>query len=139
MLRPPLVSALLACAFLLGACIDAPASFEPIELSRARELLQSGAVVVIDAAAPEDPRRPAPPGGVRWLVSAGATLELPELPDGAVLVVAGSQSIGFRSAAALARVRNGPVYVVITGSAEDRGRLYALEPSEEEIPRGRDS
>lgn len=139
MLRSPPVTTLAASVFLLAACADSPASFDRIELSQARELVRSGAVLVIDAVAAEDARQPAPPNGMLWELSGEATPELPELPEGAVLIVAASESTGFRGAAALARVRNAPIYLVITGSAEERGRLYALEPSEEEIPRGRDS
>lgn len=128
-----------ALAIVAGACVDPPPSFRLVGLDEARELIGSGHVELVEAFSAEDRSHSVIPGGIRWRLSPGSPAEPPEIPAGPVLVVADRPPLGFRAAAALARTRNGEVYVIITDSAEERGTLYALEPQQEEIPRGRDS
>jgi hypothetical protein len=130
-------SALFASLFLLAACGQPSASFRRVELAEARHLVRAG-VQVVDASGPAE-QPPRLPGGIPWRLEPTGPVAPPELPDGPVLVVSGDEALGFRGAAALARNRNHMIYVLITTSAEERGTLYALDPNEEENPRGRDS
>ena len=140
MVRSRLVTLLAACAFAAGAgCLEPPASFERIGLERARELVAAREVTVVEAIGEHEKAGPELRAGVLWRLSDARPAEPPEIPDGPVLVVASNQSLAYRAAAHLARSRNREVRVLITASAEDRGTLYALDPQQEEIPRGRDS
>jgi len=130
-------SALFASLFLLAACGQLEASFRRVELAEARDLVRAG-IQVVDASGPAE-RPPRLPGGTPWQLEPTGPDAPPDLPDGPVLVVSGDEALGFRGAAALARNRNHTIYLLITASAEERGTLYALDPTEEENPRGRDS
>lgn len=96
-------------------------------------------VVVVDAVDAGIQPLPLVRGGVQWRLEADAPVLTPELRDGPVLVLGTAEATAYRAAAALARERNQPIYVLITTSAAERGTLYALEPQTEETPRGRDS
>lgn len=136
------VGALCAVCLALASCIEAPPSFERVQMPEATALRDQGALV-IDARAPSRRVQPVIPGGVLWQLSADEAPEPPELPRGPVLVVSDSEAVGYRAAAALARDGNRQVSVVIPESAEERGKLYAHDPQrneqQKETPRGRDS
>ena len=130
---------LLSCAFLAWGCLEPPPSFRLVALEDARALLHAGGVAIVEAVAEDDPPRAPLPGEILWRLPEKRAALPPEVPPGPVLVVASSQVLAYRAAAALARSRNEVVHVLITASAEERGTLYALDPQPEEIPRGRDS
>ncbi len=121
------------------ACLDAPPSFRLVGLDRARELLRSGSVTLLEALASGEAAGPKLPGAIVWRLQPDARADMPELPSGPVLVIASSQSLAYRAAADLARDGNRTVHVLITASAAERGTLYALDPQPEETPSGRDS
>jgi len=111
-------AALLPMACGLVACgLEGPASFREVDLEGARAWAENATLVE----AVEPGTEPAPPSPIlRWELG-GAP---PEIPDGPVLVVAASASLGYRSAAALARSGNPSVGLVIVDDAEDRRGLY---------------
>ena len=129
---------LVGLALALGC--HAPVSFEMISLERARALVESHDLTLLDVVS--DGAKPPVrlPGGVRWRVSSG-DLALPRSVSegGGVLIVGSDQHVAHRSAAALARAGNHPVYVFIPRDAEERSSLYAVALQTEEIPRGEDS
>ena len=133
-----LLGALCAVLGILAACLERPPSFRLVTVAEARELLDAGASL-IDVRDPGRRYGPSIPGGTVWRLLEGEVPEPPELAPGVVVVVADTESLGYRAAGALASVRNPCVAVVISESAEERGRLYALDPQQKEIPRGRDS
>ncbi len=139
MSRTGRLTCLLGCAFLAWGCLEPPPSFRLLALEDARALVHAGGVAIVEAIAEDDPPGAPLPGEILWRVPEKRAALPPEVPPGPVLVVASSQLLAYRAAAALARSRNDVVHVLITASAEERGTLYALDPQPEEIPRGRDS
>ncbi len=132
--------ALVSAALWTLGCPGAPPRFEEISLDQARELLSTPEVSLVDAVS-DQTGQPGPlPGGVRWKLGA----DPPERPEalanqGAVLVVGSAPRIAYRSAAALARAGNRPVYVFIPMNAEERSTLYSFALEIEEVPSGEDS
>ena len=138
----PVTVGLLTVALLavpMVACVEPPPSFRLVGLDEARALLHDADAVLVEAYAQEQGRRSRVPGSVPWPLITDEPPVAPSLPPGPVLLLAPTQEIGYRAAAALARARNGTVFVIITDRADERGTLYALDPLQEEIPRGRDS
>jgi len=130
---------LLAAGLLLAGCMEPPPSFRLVGLDEARSLLREGSAALVEAYVHDAPPRPRVAGGVPWPLLADEPAVPPSLPPGPVLLLAPTQDLAYRAAAALARARDGAVFVIITDSADDRGTLYALDPQQEEIPGGRDS
>ena len=131
------VWALLLAACLAGAC-ERPASFTEIDLDEARRLVETTPLIV--AVEPGEDAPGLDVGAIPWEVAAGSSPTPPKgLPAGPVLIVASTEHVGYRSAAALARRGNAGVRVVIVGSAEDRRRLYAGAHEPEESPLDTDS
>ncbi len=98
-------------------------SFTVVSLERAQALVRDGGLEVVNAARPgAEPPAPSP----------GST-DGP-LPGG-VLVIAATESEGFRAAAALARSGKHPTYLCISANADERGSLYALALEPREIVR----
>lgn len=140
MSRSGLVTALTVSLLWILACVDAPRSFELVSIEAARELVEAGRVPVVDAFVADQGIPERVPGGLRWPLRADRPLTPPALPAGEVLVIASGQGVAYRSAAALARQGNHPVYVFIPENAAERRTLVALRSQpEEEIQRGRDS
>ena len=121
------------------ACSPLPASFEEVPLEVARRLLRDPGVTLIEAVADSRDAHEALPGGFRWRLGDGFASPKHDLPSGSALVIAETQRIAHRSAAALARAGNQPVYVFIPTNAEERSSLYALALQIEETIRGEDS
>ena len=133
------VVGLLAAGLLLAGCVEPPPSFRLVGLDEARSLLQNGEASLVEAYAHDLAPRPRVPGGLPWPLPADEPAVPPALPPGPVLLLAPTQELAYRAAAALARARNDEVFVIITDRADERGTLYALDPQQQEIPRGRDS
>ncbi len=129
-----------AAGLLLLLSCHPPISFEVISLERARSLVANSRITLLDVVS-DKADQPGPlPGGVRWRLSTGE-IALPDaVSDGSgVLVVGSSSQVAHRSAAALARAGNHPVFVFIPRDADERSRLYAVARKTEEAPRGEDS
>ncbi len=115
----------------LGLCLalacELPISFEIITLERVRAVLVDPAITLVDVVDDGVDPPGALPGGLRWRVSPG-DLELPARlsHEGGVLVIGSDLGVAQRSAAALARAGNHPVYVFIPRDAAERSTLYAL-------------
>jgi len=130
----PLVAALLAAACSL------PRSFRVVSLEEALAVIDAGDATVLEVLADDEMPGLAPAqGGLYWRPGVGPPGPAPTIPPGAVLVVASSGPVAYRSAAALVRAGKPDVMVVITANAEERKTLYALRAKEEEPIRGRDS
>jgi len=143
MCRPERFSGALLLALLasvvLGAC-SLPRSFRVVSLEEALAVIGSKQATVLEVLADDEaPSRSPAQGGLYWRPGSGAPGPAPSIPPGAVLVVASSGPVAYRSAAALVRAGNPDVMVVITANAEERQTLYALRAKEEEPSRGRDS
>lgn len=121
------------------ACSPLPPSFEEVSLAAARELLGDPQISLIDVLARENAEGDALPGGFRWDLGQDAAPDPRGLPAGAVLVIASNRPTAHRSAAALARAGNHPVFVFIPRNAEERSSLYALALQTEERIRGENS
>ena len=122
------------------ACSGAPPWFELVSLEQARELLGDPAIALVDVVADGTGQPGALPGGVRWKLGKARPMPPEEVPpDIGVLVVGSERSLGLRSAAALARAGNRPVYVFIPGDADERSSLYALALETKEESIGQDS
>ncbi|MEE9281429.1 MAG: hypothetical protein V3V67_14745 [Myxococcota bacterium] len=121
------------------ACSPFALSFEEVPVETARRLLRDPRVALIDAVADEKGQPGALPGGFRWTLGERAEPAPRGLPSGAVLVIASDRRIGQRSAAALARAGNRPVYLFIPRNAQERTSLYALALQTEETIRDEDS
>jgi hypothetical protein len=128
---------------LILGCGGAPRTFSHVSLERARELLASSGISIVDAleVGVRDPGRL--PGGIRWRVDRSGAIGTPEgtpqVPEGPVLVVATSPEVAYRSAAVLARSGNRSVYVFIAGSQEERSTLVATLLPDEEVKLGEGS
>jgi hypothetical protein len=124
---------------LVGAC-SLPRSFRVVSLQEALAVISGGQATVLEVLADDEaPSRSPAQGGLYWRPGPGAPGPAPSIPPGAVLVVASSGPVAYRSAAALVRAGNPDVIVVITANAEERQTLYALRAKEEGPIRGRDS
>lgn len=108
-------------------------------METATKLLVNPRVSLIDAVADGADQPGELPGGFRWTYTEGAPNAPQNLPAGGVLVVAVDRRMAHRSAAALVRAGNHPVYVFIPKNAEERSGLYALALQTEEAIRGEDS
>jgi hypothetical protein len=122
----------------VGACSPPPPSYQLVSLAEARRLLGERSVALVDAVAAGATVDPS--SGVLWEIDAGGPVVPPQLdPARPVLIVASSEPVAHRSAAALARAGARGVTVCIARSAEERSSLYAHAPGAEEVQRGRDS
>ncbi len=121
-------------------CPGAPPWFEEVGLERASSLLTDPGIALVDAVSDENGQPGPLPGGVRWKLGPAPALRPEAVPAaGGVLVVGSEARVAYRSAAALARAGNQPVYVFIPMNADERSRLYASALASEEVPRGEDS
>ncbi len=121
------------------ACSPLPVSFEEVPLEVAHRLLRDPHVTVIEAIAESSGVEQLLPGGFRWHLGKGVASPPGNLPSGRTLIIADDERIAHRSAAALARAGNQPVFVFIPTNAEERSSLYALALQIEETIRGEDS
>ena len=128
-----------AAAALCVACSPFPASFQEVQMEAVTKLLVDPRVSLIDAVADEADQPGELPGGFRWTHKEGGPNAPHNLPAGGVLVIAVDRRMAHRSAAALVRAGNHPVYVFIPKNAEERSSLYALALQTEEAIRGEDS
>ena len=131
--------ALAALAALGSLACEPPPSFAEVELDDARRLLREPDVAVVDAVGGARHSLRVLPGAVRWTLTQSPATPPDEIPSGPVLVVGASRPVGHRSAAALARAGNHPVYMFIPRDADERSSLYALALQSEETTRGEDS
>ncbi len=123
--------ALWALLLLLG-CPTPQRSFAVVSLAEAQSLLRTGGLSVVNAA---------PSEGAKAAETAQATPRrgpASEAHPGGVLVIASTDSEGYRAAAALSRSGNHPTYLCISANAEARSSLYALALQTREIARDED-
>ncbi len=121
------------------ACSPLPISFEEVPLEVAQRLMRDPRVTLIEAIEDSSSPQQALPGGFRWRLGNEHASPPGDLPSGRTLVIADDERIAHRSAAALARAGNQPVFVFIPTNAEERSSLYALALQLEETIRGEDS
>ncbi|MCP4003547.1 MAG: hypothetical protein GY725_05075 [bacterium] len=128
-------------AMALGfACSGSPPWFEVVSLEQASQMLGDPKIALVDAVSDGDDQPGPLPGGVRWKLSSSPAQPPENVPQLAgVLIVGSEKRIAYRSAAALARAGNQPIYVFIPSDADERSRLYASALQSEEGPRGNDS
>jgi hypothetical protein len=133
------VAVALALVLLATAC-SLPRSFRVVSVEEALAVIDARQATVLEVLADDEaPSRSPAQGGLYWRPGTGTPGPAPSIPPGAILVVASSGPVAYRSAAALVRAGNPEVMVVITANAEERQTLYALRAKEEEPIRGRDS
>lgn len=124
---------------LVAACSQPSRSFAVVGVAEARELLAQGQLTLVDAV-PESPPWPEPlPGAVRWRVPDYVPPQPPELPEAGVLVIGASAKLAYRSAAALVRSGNRPVYLCIPTDVDERSSLHSVALQAKENSRGEDS
>ncbi len=120
-------------------CGEPPRSFALVSIEEAQDLLRQGGVVLVDAFWASEPVPDPLPGGIRWGLTRDAAGVPAEIPAGGVLAIGSSASAAYRSAAALARAGNQPVYACIPKTKQERSALFAVALQMKESPGGRDS
>ncbi len=128
---------LLAAGLLLLGCQGPPARFAVIDLYTATEVARD--CTLIEVVAQDTPEGPESSRSVRWEIPTRGSPAPPSLEASAVLVVAPTPALGYRSAAALARTGNFKVRLVILDSDLERRLLFANARKREEHPSDTDS
>ena len=129
----------LALLGLAGGCrTQPPHSFQVVDVSEAQRLIGTGETSVIEALEQHEISELPRGAAIRWPVDASTSPATPEVPAKPALIVAPSRELGYRSAAALARIGNVQVVLVIADSAEKRRALWA-QITAREVASERDS
>jgi len=115
----------LLAAVLLLACGEWPIGFRSVSFDEAHHLLGDPEISVVDAHASERRAGEPLPGALRWRLGKDDTVPA-SLPEGGVLIVASTTSVGHRSAAALARAGHSPVLLFVPENEEERSTLYTV-------------